>query len=746
MNADAKTADAKAAETVEIAGTVSVLNFTSPKFSAGKLYVRGRDVSFSVKGYAPKVGEPITLRGEWTTHPKWGKQFTASEVVYILPTDPDGLVRWLRWYADEVGPVKAQRLVDEFGTDLPRLLAEDPGQVAACAAIPIECVHRVAERWAKSVSHVGAATQLAAWGLSQHDVEALLAKFRSAAPAVVRDDPFAVLGEVDGFGWVKTDELAAKVGVTGSDPRRVRGAVAAVVREARENGHTVLPLGDACQVAADKIGLPAGGRELAADLVGLLVERKQLVRLDAAEGRSWLCTPWAHRCESAVWRVLARSREANPQAGAEVGTVDFRLLNLAHKYESLVVNGVECKLDDTQVGAVYGAAKYRVSVITGGAGSGKTLCARQITKLFTDDDVDVMLCAPTGKAARRLEEVIGRKATTIHRLLEYSGSEGRFTRNAENPLPPGVVVCDEASMMGSPLTHSLFSALGPKTSLVLIGDDQQIPPVEEGATLRDILAHDLAPVTRLGVCHRQAGVLKQNCSAVLKGRVEPWASTEPDPCPWVVSRKANTPEAAVKIITDLYRDRLSKWGFDPIKDTQFMTAKHDGPLGTKRLNLVLQRMHQATLGVTLPELGGDDHRERATLYVGDKVLNSRNDYTLDVMNGAVGVVLDVHPLTVEFPDRVVVYPKESAGQVVLAYCLTPHKCQGSEYPCAVTIVPKSHAFSQHRNWLYTATTRAKTTCVLIGDDDGLRRAVEKVVVDRRQTLLGVFARHEETRP
>lgn len=748
----------------EISGNVSFLYCQNPKFCAGVIVVKGRDAKFSVKGYV-RSGESVTLRGEWEVHKKYGRQFVATEVVYTMPLDLDGLGRWLQWYGDFIGPVKSQQMLDEFGMDLMPLCVKDPQQVAACARVPIESIHRLAERWVKEEAKVAAASQLAAWGVSQSQTEELLKAFGGSVVKLIEDDPYTVLGRVEGFGWDTTDGLAAKIGVVGEDPRRLRGAVAAVVRERARNGHTVIPFDEACDLAAVKVGGDARLADLVRETVGAAVDRGQLSRLsDEKSGQTWLATPANFAHESAIWRVLATGTDRNPLV--DIGDDGHAgLWELVARYAEQKVGGRTHTLDASQLQAVFNAARYRISIVTGAAGSGKTLVARAIAKLFLDDDRRVALCAPTGKAARRLTEVIGIdgvEATTIHRLLEYSPADGRFLRNANRhlfedywddeqaewkrlPEPGGIVIADEGSMIDSELGSHLVSAIGPHTALVLIGDPNQLPPVGAGAPFRDAIGHTLAPVARLEQCHRQAGTLKTNCTLVLKGVVEPWVTDEA-PSPWVVSRKCDTPERIVAVIEELYASRLAEWGYDPVTGTQFMTAKHDGRLGTKRLNLILQRLHQKSLGNDLGPIGPDEHEERPTLYPGDKVIQGRNNYDLGVMNGTIGVVEKAKPgLVVDFGDVTVEYPKANAGEVSLAYCLTPHRMQGSEVRCAVGIVPKAHAFMQHRHWLYTLVTRARNTAVILGDADGIRRAAEKVENDRRETVLQVFARYEGVR-
>jgi exodeoxyribonuclease V alpha subunit len=265
--------------------------------------------------------------------------------------------------------------------------------------------------------------------------------------------------------------------------------------------------------------------------------------------------------------------------------------------------------------------------------------------------------------------------------------------------------------------------------------------VEPGAVLRDVLEHDLAPAVRLNQCHRQAGVLKHNCNRILEGVVEP-SALEGDPLPWMVHKGLATPERVVQAITKLFEEYLPTWGYDPIEDTQFLTAMHKGALGTKYLNKVCQRLRQKQLGNELPEPKVGEE-ERAVLMVGDRCIQNKNDYELDVMNGNQGVIENVAGgLVVNFGDREVEYPNDKKGNVELSYVVTPHRYQGSEIPCVVGIVHSKHSFMMHRNWLYTLCTRAKKTCVLIGDENGISRAAERVDDTRRTTLLQLFAKNQ----
>jgi len=334
--------------------------------------------------------------------------------------------------------------------------------------------------------------------------------------------------------------------------------------------------------------------------------------------------------------------------------------------------------------------------------------------------------------------------------LGWNPETGRFMHNEDLTLSYDAIIVDEASMIDAQLLESLLRAVGPDTAVVFIGDDNQLPPVGPGYPLRDILEYTLIPYHRLMKCHRQAGTLKHNCVKIIEdGIVEPSCLSEGDPGPWLVHRQLETPERVLAAVEKLFNGLLATWenpfglSFGPIMNHQFMTARHDGPLGTKKLNELLQRLAQSRLGVALPERPAD---ETLPLLVGDKVIQTKNNYTINVMNGTIGTVVNDLPLTVDYDGREVQYSAEQKYDVSLAYCLSVHKMQGSEVPCVVVICPNAHAFMQHRSWLYTACTRAQFTCVVLGDNNGIRRAGDGKSKERRRTVLELYAKCPEVRP
>lgn len=793
----------------------------------------GDAVKFTGTGTVSE-GDDVTLHGNWVEHATFGSQFKATGISVSMPIDTVGLARWLQRNVFSVGPVAARRMIEAFGTELPERCRTEPERVAEECGVSAAAVAAVAEAWTRNGSRLAVMTWLMGpAGLSERLAVSAIKTFGETVPAVVRDDPFRLLGRAEGFGWSTVDALAARIGIAGTDRRRLRGAFAAAVRDYRDDvGSTCAPVARVASIAAslvdgatpEMIGAAADDAIAAGDVVR--------VSDDA------VAVPEAVEFEAGVWHELTRAREPNPLGIADPDEARA----CAEKYRRV---NAEFSFDDDQIGAVVNALRHRVSVVTGGAGCGKTAVTGAIVNAFSDLGRVVLLCAPTGKAARRITELIGITARTIHRLLGYRGAT--FTLGAHEHLESAVVVVDEASMLCSELSYRLLSAVGPNGAVVFVGDPHQLPPVGAGATLRDILDHDLAPATRLQTVHRQAGPLRVNCSAILTGPVPanvPKPDNKPYP-PWVVDTNAGTVERVYAYLREMYTRYLPAWQFDPVRAAQFMVAQRKGPMGTKQLNLLLQHLHQTALGnpIPAPPAGAHKVEGESPLYVGDKVIQTKNDYTLDVMNGEVGIVsarnltrrqlmafftpnadpvveptthliapivpgvedaratlcpvcwtttavpapggwvevscpacnaeyvasdgsprpagarfprahtgrrrddeLPVADCVVNFFDRHVVFPLGTGGTLQLAYCLTVHRMQGSQTPCAVVVVPTAHAFMQTNSWLYTAVTRASEAAVIIGDAAGIQLAARNHKTNERETLLRLYATDPATRP
>lgn len=391
---------------------------------------------------------------------------------------------------------------------------------------------------------------------------------------------------------------------------------------------------------------------------------------------------------------------------------------------------------------MHQALSSRISLISGGAGTGKTYTVSTLTAICDDLDLSVELTAPTGKAARRLEESSGREAMTIHRLLGYDGRT--FAKGLDDTVDTDLLIVDEVSMADVPLAWHLFRSLDlARTAVVLVGDHNQLPPVGPGNILRDLIQSRAIPTTILDKCVRQAGVLKENATAILRGEVRKTSEKRPDGrCDWYLVDQFTDPSGVAKCLRELFENVLEeKLGFDLLQDVQVLTPTHKGPIGTRALNEELQRLVQRKrYGVEAPPHAAN---RRAPLLVGDKVIQTRNNYEIDVMNGTVGIVRDISAkgaYTVDFDGQMVEIERASNNlrDIQLAYALTFHKCQGSEFPCAIVVVHKSHAYQHDRNLFYTGVTRARKTAIILGDRWGVRNCAQKVQVDSRKTFLSQF--------
>ena len=383
--------------------------------------------------------------------------------------------------------------------------------------------------------------------------------------------------------------------------------------------------------------------------------------------------------------------------------------------------------------------------MSGGAGSGKTFTIAAITKICQSRDLKVVLAAPTGKAAKRMEQLVGQEGFTIHRLLGYQGHQ--FQSGPENPIKADVVIIDEFSMVPVDLAWHLFRSIDPlKTAVLLVGDHNQLPPVGPGNLLRDLLDTQLVPGVVLDEVVRQAGILKENSIAILRGEV---CKTAPESThgrrPWYLVDQFSDVLDVQTFIVDLYENLLvERLSFDLLRDVQLLSPTKKGPLGTDALNVILQQVIQKKLfGI---EVTPPPPNRRPKFYTHDRVIQTRNNYELEVMNGATGIVEEVRGdggLTIQFDDRrVEIEPRsENMADISLAYALTVHKVQGSEYPCVVTIVHKAHSFQHNRNLFYTGVTRARQTAIIIGDKWGLRNCASKRLVEVRKTFLGLAARN-----
>jgi exodeoxyribonuclease V alpha subunit len=725
-------------------GTVRRVFFANPDspFMAGLLALDdGTEMRFSGKCFAD-VGDKLELVGKWETHPKYGRQFEAETGLVRMDESPEALVHLLASHKDfkGLGPARARKVVDAAlalsdDGEAASALVEYPEEIASRAGVDISIVHNAATVWAGRKTYFEALAALGDHGWSSAQSMKIVSRLGENAPAMVKADPYMLIGCIPRFGFRTVDVVARKMGVKSTDPLRLAAGVAYCLDRIADNGNTWTTreglLEEAvAELRPDTLGGEDAIRSTITDLVlaGLIYVDKSPV------GNEIVSDARLARTEIEVFGRLVNG------LGAAVYELEMT---------GSAAIAVVPTLNAGQQSALAGFSSRRVSVISGGAGVGKTYMVKAICDVAEENGLRVALCAPTGKAARKIEHATKRKASTIHRLLvpRFDDETGdfKFTCNANNPLDVDLVVVDEVSMVDVRLMRSLLVALPPECRLLLVGDHHQIPSVGPGAILRDLLsAKDRYPqaVHVLTEIVRQAGILARNTTAILDGVV----TYQPDSA-WGIERteKGHEKGSAAMLATLVEAVVTSPEPLEPFGrpldfawDVQVLAPMKKGPLGVWALNVHLQKLRQRLLGNPPPEATPEGKSPKPM--VGDRVIWTRNDYELDLFNGTQGIVLGfkkggaMEMLTEDGRD--VTVPATKRLYVEVAYAMTIHKSQGSEWPLVVLVVSSSHWIVHDRNLLYTGASRAAESLTIVGDKHGIAHFAAERRSAQRQTLGG----------
>lgn len=714
--------------TCSVRGRVRTLYGSRPDWCAGVLDGDdGSSTKFAGR-IALQVGDEVELSGDWEDS-KFGRQLKVASFQFALPFDAQGLANYLAHnpHMKGIGPAKARAIADQFGKDFDQALKERPEEIARVAKVPVEVIRTLAEEWQRTRAFNLANTWLAAFELTHHQVITLVRKYGNNVVAVFKADPFQLVREIEGYGFKRVDQIARKMGTPKDHPSRIRAGILACVAEALDEGHCWTEYEELVDLANTLLVMDVlESRDLIRAMLDQVIDEHVLTSEVGSDGFLVGYT-WVQKMEQDLARIFGQARERNAHF-EKVADLDA------------AIRAVGPNLNAGQHHAVRMALESRLAVITGGAGTGKSYSLDAICKLYEKNGLRVVLCAPTGKAAKRMEEATGRTASTIHRLLGYDGKDFK----CDGPIDADLLAVDEMSMVGVPLCwHLLRSVDLSRTAVLFIGDRHQLLPVECGAVLRDLIATEAVPVAMLDTVVRQAGLLKENCSALLSGRVAPSASAEYTGLrPWYRIAELTDPAELLNFVRGLYEAKLQdEFGLDLVNEVQLLSPTRKGPIGVAALNIELQRLVQRKLfGVDVPPV---PEGRRPAFLPGDKVIMRKNTYSLDLMNGAVGQVVSVDPnkgdVLARFEGREVLLQK-SEGHLLnldLAYCLTVHQTQGSEFPVVIAVISKAHWYQLSRALIYTGCTRAKRTAILVGDHWAMRSAVTKVESQKRRTWLGV---------
>jgi exodeoxyribonuclease V alpha subunit len=694
-----------------LAGLVERVVFHNPEsgFCVLRVGARGRREPVTIVGHAPQIsaGEFVQASGNWAQDRTHGVQFRASFLKATAPTSRAAIEKYLASRLIRgIGPVYAKKLVTAFGDAVFDVIENHPGRLRQVPGIGARRAGDIAKGWAEQRAIREIMLFLHDYGVGTARAVRIYKTYGADAVRLISENPYRLARDIRGVGFRSADQIALRLGIDKTAPVRVRAGISHALAEAMNDGHCGLPVEELLPFAETLLEVPAAPVEtaLAEEIAaGAVVE-------DAVDGRP--CTFFA-----ALYRA---ERDIAAKLMALVGgkppwpTID------ADKAIPWVEERTTLKLADSQKEAIRVALGARIMVITGGPGVGKTTLVNSLLRILRAKSVEVALCAPTGRAAKRLSDSTGLDAMTIHRLLEADPASGGFRRDGSNPLDCDLLVVDETSMVDVPLMRAVLRALPDKAALLLVGDVDQLPSVGPGQVLADIIASGAVPVARLTEVFRQSATshIVTNAHRINQGQMPDLAPVEGGDFFFVDA--ADPADGARKIVA-LVRDRIpQRFGLDPVRDIQVLCPMNRGGLGARALNLELQQ------ALNPP---GESRIERfGQLFgPGDKVMQVENNYDKDVYNGDLGIIARLDPaageLAVDFDGRTVGYSAGELDELALAYATTIHKSQGSEYPAVVIPLATQHYPMLQRNLVYTGVTRGKRLVVLVGQRRALAIAV-----------------------
>jgi len=678
-----------------------------------------------------QVGESLRLTGRWTSHPRYGRQFEVRAYATVLPATIQGIQRYLgSGLIKGIGPVMAERMVARFGTDILRVIEEEPQRLSEVPGVGPKRTRLVAAAWEEQKAIKEVMLFLQGVGVSTSLAVRIYKQYRDAAISVVRHEPYRLAADVWGIGFKTADTIARAVGLPHDSPERIKAGLQHTLSEAADDGHCFLPAPNLITEAAKILDV---GRDLIrpcldelADAEGVVAEP---VRLGDHEVEAIYLVPF-YRAERSLASGLLGLRHAGQDRMAAFGQVDW------DQALTWLRGRTGADLAPAQEQAVRLALTERVAVLTGGPGCGKSFTVRSIVELASAKGAKIVLVAPTGRAAKRLTELTGYEAATVHRLLQLQpGGDPKYDR--DHPLDADLVVVDESSMIDVILANKLVRAIPKGAHLLLVGDVDQLPSVGAGEVLRDLLAApDAIPRVRLTKIFRQA---QQSGIVVNAHRVNAGTPPQLRGFPDFFWFGCEDNEQLAALTADIVARRIPRrFGLDPRRDVQVLAPMHRGPAGAGNLNGLLQE-------TLTPHAGGHPERRYGgrVFRVGDKVTQLRNNYdkgAAGIFNGTVGVVsalsLEDGKLTVlTDEDESVDYGFDELDELAHAYAVTIHRSQGSEYPAVVIPLTMSSWMMLRRNLLYTAITRAKRLVVLAGSRRALAAAVRTPGAGRRHTAL-----------
>lgn len=691
-------------------------------FCVLRVKVRGHRDLVTVTGTVPAInsGEWLTADGEWLNDPRHGQQFKAEQMRMTQPETLEGIEKYLAsGMIKGIGKEYAARLVKTFGRDVFDVIENSSGKLLKVEGIGQLRKDRIKQAWDEQKNVRQIMSFLFSHGVSTTRAFRIHKIYGDKAIELVQRDPYRLARDIKGIGFLIADTIAMRLGIAKDSDLRARAGLEFVLGELTANGHTAYVRNDLLSRTGELLEIDL---EIITRALDYSIENERLIQRRDQRGLELVYLPKLYFAEIALAQRIGQLRQGKHPCPP----VDFpKALAWVQKQ-----NGIE--LANAQREALKTALESKVMVITGGPGVGKTTLVNSVLQILRAKKMRVALCAPTGRAAKRMAETTGLEAKTIHRLLQYNPHKGGFVHTAENPLECDVLIVDESSMIDIVLASQLADAVPLHAALIFVGDADQLPSVGPGRVLQDIIHSNVVPVGHLNEVFRQAATSRivTNAHLINQGKMPEFPEGQAmSDCYFV---EADDPDKAVQLIQKMMRQSIpKKFRFNPMDEIQILTPMQKGELGARNLNQQMQQL--------LNPNGDSVERFGITYRVGDRVMQTENDYDKEVYNGDMGRIHKIDTeqseLAIDFEGRKVIYDFRELDELVLSYAITIHKSQGSEYPCVIIPLHTQHYVLLQRSLIYTALTRAKKLVILVGTKKALNLAVTRAESRERITTL-----------
>ena len=715
----------------DLQGQIERITYTNEEngYTVARVKVYGRSDLVTVVGnlMAPTPGEVLQMKGEWSNHPKYGEQFKMIQYKTSVPASVYGIQKYLgSGLIKGIGPVMARRIVNKFGKKTLDVIEEKIEDLAEVDGIGKKRIGMIKKAWDDQQEIREVMLFLQTHGVSSGYATKIFKQYGDRSIDMVKKNPYRLATDVFGIGFVTADQIAEKLGFAKNSELRAEAGILYVLHQLADEGHVYYPYEPLIEKCREILQVD---REVIVKAFGTISVDRRIVIEDLndrieefRENNKAVYLAKFHVSETGVagrMKILINA----PKSIREIDS---------DKAAEWVQRQLSITLATKQIKAVKGAIENKVIVITGGPGTGKTTIINAVLKIFSRLKVKTMLAAPTGRAANRMSEATDYEARTIHRMLEYSIKKGGFQKNEEKPLDCDLLIVDEASMIDTILMHHLLKAIPPGATFILVGDVNQLPSVGAGSVLKDIIGSGSVRVVELNEIFRQAkeSMIIVNAHKINSGLIPSVKPSGPKDDFYFIEQEE--PEEILKIILELTKDRIPRrFGFNSVDDIQVLTPMHKGIVGTESLNRELQK--------ALNPDGEGVVRGNRNFWVNDKVMQIKNNYDKDVFNGDIGRITGIdaenQELTISFDGQDIAYDFTDLDEIVLAYAISVHKSQGSEYPAVIIPLHTQHYILLQRNLIYTAVTRGRKLVVIVGTRKSLAIGVRNNKTEKRYTYL-----------